>query len=60
MEKYESQWVIAVGKDTAVLEDDPQFSWVGERPDTGVREEDTGKGRQQLFQFLGNSRIPCI
>lgn len=53
MEKYESQWVIAVGKDTAVLEDDPQFSWVGERPDTGVREEDTGKGRQQLFQFLG-------
>ncbi|GAA1877658.1 hypothetical protein GCM10009715_25480 [Paeniglutamicibacter psychrophenolicus] len=53
MTKYGARWVIVVEKDAVVLADDPQFSWVGERPDTGVREEDTLRGRQQLFEFLG-------
>lgn len=53
MTKYDAQWVIVVDMDTAVLEDDPQFNWVDERPDTGVREESTGRGRQQLFEFHG-------
>lgn len=53
MTNYDAQWVIAVDDDTAVLDDNPQFRWVAERPDTGVREEDTNRGRQQLFEFIG-------
>lgn len=53
MTKYDAQWVIVVDKNTAVVGDDPQFAWVGERPDTGVREENTDRGRQQLFEFVG-------
>ncbi|WP_149620165.1 hypothetical protein [Paeniglutamicibacter gangotriensis] len=53
MTNYDAQWVIAVDDDTAVLDDNPQFRWVAERPDTGMREEDTNRGRQQLFEFIG-------
>lgn len=54
MLEYDARWVIVVQKDSSILRKDPNFRWVAERPDTGPREEDTARGRQQLFEFLKN------
>lgn len=51
MKKYDAQWVIVVEGKSATLRADPNFRWVAQRPQTGVREEDTEHGAQQLFEF---------